>query len=320
MANLTGPLLSIGAHGSFGPICFQKGRKRYRAISKPFPTQPDTFEQLVVRANFAQAHHVWNTLTDWEKYLWRRKLDNMGNRGKDNYMRIALERMLSGLRHPRQDDQGEEFPFPNKDDSYWINFVQPNPDNWASYANQYLLFAPVTANFITAPFPYTQALDVDGDTDHGATDTLAESFTPPSFTLRFVIYSVNKATTGRFVTWYATTGPIISAYHVPWWYAGNVNFRLETTTTYYFVYDADPPQNKWVTYCVEWDPPDLTMYRDGVVVSTNTTAGTCVPIDERATIGMDYYSGQGVQQPCEMPLANILLTDGVRPLLAQPWK
>ena len=64
MARLDGPLFSIGAHGTFGPVTYQKGRKTNRAIRTPKPPNMNTNDQQIIRSAFAFVNRLWNANTD----------------------------------------------------------------------------------------------------------------------------------------------------------------------------------------------------------------------------------------------------------------
>ena len=71
MALLTGPLLSLEAHGSVGGvITYRVNKRRKQAETTPFHADAKTYSQLNQRIKYLTATHEWNWLTPLEKAVY----------------------------------------------------------------------------------------------------------------------------------------------------------------------------------------------------------------------------------------------------------
>ena len=71
MAKLTGPLFSMGAHGSIGAkLTIRRNRGSHTAVSTPTPTGPASQRQLEQRQVWRNARAQWHALPAPARAAW----------------------------------------------------------------------------------------------------------------------------------------------------------------------------------------------------------------------------------------------------------
>ena len=320
MALVLGPAFSLEAHGSLGPVCYQGCRTGTRVIRPRSGIYPNTVDQQQVKANFSFANYLWMRTFEAEKDLWRSAPDYQGRTGKDHYMRVALERMLTGAKTSQQTNRARGFPFSHDERSIVLNFDGPDDANWLNLGDPPLIFTPTTPNFISRPQPYYQALDIDEDLDHAVTALLPNTIPMTTFSLSFDIFYTLSSAVGYIFTLYATDGYVLRVVQSPSWYAQDVRCSLRTSTDTFFSEIDGIPQNVWSHVCFEVFGTTYRAFLNNHQMDTQQITGDIVTVDERVSIGQDIYSGQSARSPAHSPFDSLIFTPNYHPLIRQGFK
>lgn len=170
MPTLEGPLMSLGAHGTLGDVLtYQGGRKRFRVIKKPIPTDVGSDDQIRVRSIFFQLCELWNASTVVEKGAWLLYRDMVGNSGKDAWMRVGLRRAAQRVGAWQKESGEPGFPW-HGDDAAFVYMCDEG--GWTEFLdfgdNGFHVEPDDLVTESRGGFPYYEGATINSDVDKGA--------------------------------------------------------------------------------------------------------------------------------------------------------
>jgi len=320
MANVQGPLFSLEAHGTLGPICYQQGRRGPRVILPRSGIYPNTVDQQQVKANFAFANYLWVTSSNAEKNLWRSRSDFRGRTGKDHFMRVALERMLTGVKTSQQKIRARPFPFAYDDNSIVLNFDGPNDAQWFNLGDPEITFVPETANYYTRSHPNFRACDCDSSLTHTAKADIPSPIHLAEFSLAIDVKKEVLYDLGYFFTLYRPSGAVLRFCQTPEYYEFDFTAVYRNSAATYYLHCDAPSTDRFYHYTFELNGTTLALYCNGTLQDSETISGSPYTATECCTIGKDHYTGQSARRPALSPFDNIVFTKSFHEPLREPFR
>lgn len=321
MARVRGPALSLEAHGTLGPFAYQQYRKGFRAIIPRGGLQPNSASQLRVKANFAQANILWLLQSDAERNLWRQGRDILGNRGKDFYMRTALNRLISNNMKWYQGEQNLHWPFASDAYALFVNFIGEDVTNFRDRGPDEIVWTPDHLNRAAAPHPFNRALAPAADSDHTA---FSDSFTTipiSEFSLCLPVQLIPTASRGDLFTMFSLSYPIIRIY-ISGSGSGNViTARLRAGGTNQDLTGSFPTESKYHHICLDrTSGGTFSLYLDDVLLDTVAHPGAIPSINNSIAIGSQWKSGGSPAYPTASRIAAILFSTAHNEAMRHPWR